>query len=141
MSLNGPLPIIFDETFPVGLYGLKVEPLNDFEASTRENPVQARDKDTGELMWTVEVMDLDPQARDRTFKVKVPAKHQPVLPAEMEHAPLRPVAFVGLTVTPWLNDNGGRAKVGLSVRALRMVDAAEYRKTAPAGATAPAKVA
>ncbi|MBA8794032.1 hypothetical protein FHX74_001637 [Friedmanniella endophytica] len=135
------MPVNFDQAFPLGLYGLKVEPLNDFEASTRENPVQARDKDTGELMWTVEVMDLDPEARERTFKVKLPAPHQPVLPAEMEHAPLRPVAFVGLTVTPWLNDNGGRTKVGLSVRALRMVDAAEYRKTASSGANASSKVA
>ena len=42
--------------------------------------MQARDKDTGLPVWQVEVLDFDPQAREKTFKVKIAAAVQPVPP-------------------------------------------------------------
>ena len=42
--------------------------------------VQQADKVTGLPLWVVEVIDADPEARQRTVKVKVAAEYQPVLP-------------------------------------------------------------
>ena len=67
--------------FPHGLGVVgAVTPLDDFDASTKENRVQARDKESGLPVWTVDVMDFDPDARERTFKVKIAAAVQPVPP-------------------------------------------------------------
>jgi hypothetical protein len=92
--------------------------LDDFDASTREKRMQAREKDSGLPVWSVEVMDFDPEARDRTFKVKIAAPVQPVPPEALAGAPVRPVVLEGLTVTPYLKDVGnGRQRIGYSLRA------------------------
>ncbi len=88
----------------------EVVPLADFDKSTRENRVQAHDADTGMPMWVVEVMDFDPAARDRMFKVKIAAEHQPVPPEAVAGTPVRPVVLDGLLVMPYLNDNGPRRR-------------------------------
>ena len=62
------------------MWSSEVEPLDDFDKSTKDNRVQARDKDTGLPLWQVEVLDFDPQAREKTFKVKIAAEVQPVPP-------------------------------------------------------------
>ena len=81
MAVSGPFKVECGELFPHGLGVVSpVEPLADFDKSTRENRVQARDKETGLLMWSVEVLDFDPQAREKTFRVKIAAAVQPVLP-------------------------------------------------------------
>src|SRR5215210_7369935 len=79
MAIQGPFKVDCGQQFPygIGIIG-GFSPLPDFDASTRENRVQARDKDTGLPMWTVDVIDFDPEARERTFKVKVAAAVQPV---------------------------------------------------------------
>jgi hypothetical protein len=45
-------------------------------------------------------MDFDPDARERTFKVKIAAEVQPVPPTAIPGTPVRPVLLEGLTVTP-----------------------------------------
>jgi len=67
----------------------------DFDASTPENRVQARDKETGDPVWSVEVVDPDPEARTRLLKVKIAARTQPVLPDSQPGSPFRPVEFDG----------------------------------------------
>ena len=57
-------------------------------------------------MWVVEVIDADPQARDKTARVKVAAADQPVLPPAVTGMPFVPVEFTGLTVTPYVNQAG-----------------------------------
>jgi hypothetical protein len=42
------------------LHRREVEPVKDFDASTNGRFVQARDKQAGELVWQVSVMDADP---------------------------------------------------------------------------------
>ena len=117
MGLQGPFPVDCGAVFPYGLGVVgAVSALDDFDASTRERKVQARDKETGLPVWQVDVMDFDPEARERTFKVKVAAAVQPVPPEAVAGLPVRPVVLEGLTVTPWIKE-GQRAKIAYSVRA------------------------
>lgn len=117
MAMSGPLRVECDEVFPhgVGIVGA-VTPLADFDASTRENRVQARDKESGLPVWVVDVIDFDPDARERTLKVKVAAAVQPVPPSAVTGTPVRPVLLEGLTVTPYIKD-GSRPRIGYSLRA------------------------
>jgi hypothetical protein len=57
-------------------------------------------------VWTVDVIDADPQARARTVKVKVAAEYQPTLPPASAGSPFTAVEFTGLTVTPYVNQAG-----------------------------------
>ena len=124
MSVQVPFKVEFDDVFPhgVGIVG-PVGAQVDFDASTKENRVQARDKVTGLPVWVVDVMDFDPEARERTFKVKITAPVQPVPPAEVAGWPSRPVRLEGLTVTPYLKESGaGRPRIAYSMRATTLVE-------------------
>lgn len=124
MAISRGIKVHHDDVFPHGAYVVgDVEPVRDFERSTRERPVQATDKETGQLVWSVSVLDPDPDARKdaKTVTVKISAPVQPVPPGEIAAGmPFRPVEFDGLTVTPYLNENGGRARVAFSFRATGM---------------------
>jgi hypothetical protein len=117
MAVQGPFKIECSELFPHGLGVVSaVSSLDDFDASTRENRVQARDKDSGLPLWSVDVIDFDPAARERTFKVKIAAAVQPVPPEAVAGTPVRPVLLEGLTVTPYIKD-GKFPKIAYSLRA------------------------
>jgi hypothetical protein len=123
MALTSRIPITMLDLFPHGAYLVsEVEPVRDFDKSTREMPVQSVDKDTNELVWQVTVLDADPDARtaDKTVKVKIAARYQPVPPEAAAGMPFRPVEFDGLTVTAYVVEGGGRARVGYSFRATEM---------------------
>ena len=122
MAVQGPFKVVCEEVFPHGLGVVSsVTPMADFDASTRENRVQARDRDTGLPVWVVEVMDFDPDARERTFKVKIAADSAPAVPPLIPGTPVRPVVLQGLTVTPYLKETGNdRQKVAYSLRASGM---------------------
>ena len=67
MSVQGPFKI---DCGPHGLGVIsEVSSLDDFDKSTKDNRVRARDKDTGLPLWQVEVLDFDPQAREKTYRV------------------------------------------------------------------------
>jgi hypothetical protein len=83
MAHSGRFKINHGDPFPHGAYLVsEVEPVRDFDKSTRERPVQAVDKESGLLVWSVSVLDVDPDApKDaKTVTVKVVAAHQPVPP-------------------------------------------------------------
>lgn len=103
MAIQGPFKVNCSDVFPhgVGIVGA-VTQLVDFDRSSKETKVQQLDKESGVPVWTVDVMDFDPEARERTFKVKIVAPVQPVPPSAIEGAPVRPVLLEGLTVTPYL---------------------------------------
>ena len=117
MSLQGPFKVDCADVFQHGLGVVgAVSSLDDFDASTKEKRVQARDKESGLPVWVVDVMDFDPEAKERTFKVKIAAVVQPVPPPAVDGAPVRPVVLEGLMVTPWIKESGnGRAKLAYSV--------------------------
>ena len=116
MALQGPIPVEFRLVFPAGVYAAgSFEPVRDFDASSSNGRfVQSKDKTSGLPLWQVEVIDADTEARTRTVKVKVAAQVQPVLPNAPAGVPFVPVEFTGLTVTPYVNQNG---KLGYSLKA------------------------
>src|SRR5437764_12974749 len=115
-------PVAMGDVFPDGVYAMSVEQAQDYdEKSGRRTP--SKDKQTGELVWTVTVIDRDPLAREKQVKVKVTAPYQPVLPGEIAPGSgLHPVDFTGLTITPYVNEGraGGRARLAYAIRATGM---------------------
>jgi len=121
MALGNRLKISHGDVFGLGAYVVgDVEAVRDFEKSTRERAVQAVDKESGLLVWSVSVLDADPEARKdmKTVTVKISAPVQPIPPEAMPGVPFRPVEFEGLTVTPYLDDK--RNRIAYSFRATGM---------------------
>jgi hypothetical protein len=148
MALQGAIPVEFGQVFPHGAFALGVEPVNDFESGK-----PARDKATNELMWAVDVIDADPEARGKakSVKVKVIAPVCPVSPEEVPGVPFRPIEFDGLTATPWVEFTGGkdregnpRTRINFSLKAKGArapggsVSGGSGRRSASAGQSAPA---
>lgn len=123
MAMQKRFPVAFDAVFPRGAFLVgEVEAVADFNAAAREDGSrpQQLDKDTRLPVWSVQVLDADPEAskRDKTVTVKLLASHQPVPPSNETPFPFTPVEFVGLTALPWIDDNGaGRARIAWSFRA------------------------
>ncbi|MEO3862492.1 plasmid replication, integration and excision activator [Acrocarpospora sp. B8E8] len=112
--------------FPHGAYVTgEVSPVLDFDASTKDRPVPARDRETGELVWAVPVMDGDPtlKAASKSVAVKIVSNTQPEIPAAPPQMAalgltLVPVEFVGMAVTPWVNP-AGRLAYSFKARGMR----------------------
>ncbi|MEJ3748463.1 hypothetical protein WEI85_34915 [Actinomycetes bacterium KLBMP 9797] len=136
LSLRVPVP--FEYVFPHGALALGVDAQLDFERRGQGDD-QARDKDSGERIWVVRVMDLDPEAgrfgRTTEVKVKVVAPHQPVLPASSVPGYPPSIEFDGLTLTPYVDSQ--RCKAGDKCRA-RMAYSLRATAIKPAGVTAAA---
>lgn len=139
MALNGRFYVAMDEVFPFGAYVVsEVEPVRDFEKSTRERPVQAVDRESGLPVWSVSVLDADPAARksDRTVTVKIAAPHQPVPPAAADGIPFAAVEFEMLTVTPYVDDKRGRVAYSFRARDMRAPVPAKGGRSSSAGEAA-----
>ena len=109
MALQGAIPIDFGTVFPDGAYAAGVfEAVRDFDRSQGDRFVQQLDKGTGLPVWTVDVIDADPNARERTVRVKVAAEYQPTLPPASAGLPFVAVEFNGMTVTPYVKEATGR---------------------------------
>jgi hypothetical protein len=99
--LQGPIPIEFGMVFPDGAYAAGgIEMVRDFDRSSGDRVVQQADKHTGLPLWVVEVIDADPEAWQRTVRVKIAAQVQPVLPPAAPGSPFTAVEFDGMAVTP-----------------------------------------
>ncbi|PKB32451.1 plasmid replication, integration and excision activator [Pseudonocardia alni] len=123
MAITNKFPVAMGDVFPHGAFVVsEVEPVRDFDKSAPGRPVQQLDKDSGLPVWSVSVLDADPAARrtDKTVTVKIAAPHQPVPPEAAAGLPFRPVEFDGLTVTPYVQESGGRPRVAYSFRAAGM---------------------
>ncbi|MFI6458275.1 tyrosine-type recombinase/integrase [Streptosporangium amethystogenes] len=67
MAIQGPIPVRFEQVFPHGCFIVgEVEQVKDFDASSKGRTVYAKDKNTGELVWQVAVMDADPTVKAGT---------------------------------------------------------------------------
>lgn len=135
MAIQGPIGVGFRDVFPHGAYAMGVEPVRDFDRSTKDHAVQARDKETGVPVWAVEVLDGDPEARatDRSVKVKITSEVEPTLPDLMPGLPFRPVEFDGLRVRPYVNQQTGRLAYSFSADVMRS-PAATVKGGTPAAA-------
>jgi hypothetical protein len=122
MAMQRRIRVQFEDMFPAGAFLVgDVEPVADFDGVKNAEGVrpQVRDKDNGLLVWSVPVLDADPEAgkKDKTVVVKISAKVQPVPPAIPAGFPFAPVEFVGLTATAYVDDNGSRPRLAWSLRA------------------------
>lgn len=120
MAMPRKIKVGFQDVFPFGTYAVsEVTPVRDFDKSTKDRAIQAVDDETGLLVWAVDVMDGDPEARkaQRQVTVKVLAQVQPVLPENKTGLPFTPVEFDGMTATPYISDNGPRPVLAWSFRA------------------------
>ena len=129
MALSRHIPITNELVFPHGAYAVGVEQVVDFEASTREQRVQAHDRDTGLPLWAISVLDADPEARAKVVRVKIAARNPPVLPQAAAGSPFPAVAFEGLTATGYVDTSGSRPRIAWSFRATAVRGASP--KTAP----------
>jgi hypothetical protein len=111
MALQGPIPVEFGMVFPDGAYAAGgIEMVRDFDRSSGDRVVQQADKHTGLPLWVVEVIDADPDARQRMVKVKITAQVQPVLPSPTPGSPFTAVEFDGMTATPYVDTSRCQAK-------------------------------
>jgi hypothetical protein len=131
MSVKVEVPC--EQVFPHGALCLGVEPQVDFDKRGKGGDDQARDKVTGERVWVVRVMDLDPDAakpgRSTEVKVKIAAPNQPVPPKSKVAGYPPAVVFEGVTLTPYVDSsrcsgNGPRCRgrLAFSIRATAMLD-------------------
>ncbi|MGH3903259.1 MAG: plasmid replication, integration and excision activator, partial [Pseudonocardiaceae bacterium] len=121
MAINGRFRVSMEDVFAAGAFVVgEVERVRDFEKSTPDRFVQAKDRETGELVWSVPVLDADESAPKsaKTVVVKISAPHQPVPPEAVGGLPFRPVEFEGLTVTPYVDDKRNRVAYSLRARAM-----------------------
>jgi hypothetical protein len=129
------MPVQHSEVFPHGAYLVgEVQPVSDFNAQPRPDGSrpQATDPESGLLVWSVPVLDADPEAgkRDKTVTVKVSAKVQPVPPENTSGTPFTLIEFTDLTATAWIDDNGPRPRLAWSFRASGLTAPGEARKSA-----------
>lgn len=113
MAIARRFRITHEEVFGHGAYLVsEVSPVLDFEKSSRETKVQQVDKETGLLLWSVDALDADPEARkqSKTVSVKFAAPHQPVPPANASGMPFTPVVLEGLRALPYVDKNGNRVR-------------------------------
>ena len=122
MAITGPIPMTQGVVFSYGCYGVgDVQAMRDFDRSTKDQAIQAVDRESGLLVWTIDVIDADPEARERTVRVKLLAPVQPVPPEQAPGMPFRPVEFEGLTATPYVATTAtGRSRLAWSLRATGM---------------------
>ncbi len=131
MALRGGtrFAVRFEDVFPAGcaLVPESLGEVEDYDEKTgRRTP--AKDKLTGQSVYQVRVMDLDPELgkRPRETTVKIVSDHQPHPPTG---APFEPVEFVGMTVTPYVANNG-RLAYSLRATAMRAPGGASARQAA-----------
>ncbi len=109
-----------DQVFPFGVFKIgDVVPVRDFDRSSKDQFVQATD-DKGTPIWSIEVIDGDPEARQRTIKVKITSPVAPQLPDGVKDEPFSPLSFEGLNITPYVDTNGPRARLAISTKATGM---------------------
>jgi len=123
MAIPKWLQIDHNQVFSLGAFLVsEVTPMIDFDKSSGENRVQARDRDTGLPMWQVEVLDGDPAApkRSRTVTVKFAAPTQPTAPTNSSGTPFTPVVFESLMALPYVERSGDFSRIAWSFRASGM---------------------
>jgi hypothetical protein len=143
MAIAKRFSIAHDEVFPFGAYLIGVvAPVFDFDKSSKDAKVQQVDKDSGLLLWSVDVVDADPEAgkKAKTVTVKIAAKVQPVPPEALPGLPFRPVVFEGLTALPYIDDGGNFSRIAWSFKADTMT-APKAPAPAAAGSAAAKPVA
>jgi hypothetical protein len=134
MTMKVPVPWEF--VAPQGALFLGVEPVTDFDKRGQGDD-QARDKDTGERLWLVRVLDLDPEAgkfgASKELKVKLAAPVQPVAPTRTIPGYPPMVEFDGVTLTPYVDSQRCKATGKCRARQAWSIRATAMSEVKPAG--------
>lgn len=139
MAMQRRLNVKFSDVFPAGAYVVgDVTPVADYDVPTpKDQPrPQKRDKETGQPVWSVPVLDADPEAgkNEKTVNVKILATHQPVPPENPNPGlPFVPVEFVELVAVPWIEQSGDFSKLQWSLTAMEMIAPRPASKPASGG--------
>lgn len=123
MSVPKWLHVPHEQVFPHGAFLVSdVTQVVDFERSTRDNRVQAADRESGLPLWQVEVLDGDPAAakRSRTVTVKFATESQPVAPTNSSGTPFTSAVFERLMILPYIERSGDFSRIAWSFRASGM---------------------
>jgi hypothetical protein len=81
MANLGPFPVEFGAVFPFGAFAAgPVEKVRDFDRSSGDRVIQQSGKASGLPLWVVEVINPDPETRQRTNAASLSpaARCQPV---------------------------------------------------------------
>jgi hypothetical protein len=127
MAVDGRIPVRHEDVFTQPVLLMSVEPVEDFDRvkAARENgqidpvnkrptiDVQERDKNTGQRLWSVSIIDPTARTGSREIKVKIPADVQPVPPNGL----MAPAEFEGLEVIPYVDTNRTRPRLAIAYRA------------------------
>jgi hypothetical protein len=139
MAIRGPISVPFEVAFPAGALARgAIEAVPDYDASTKERPVQQRDKTSGLPVWRLSLIDQDPDARrgQELVSVKFAAAVPPTLPADVvPGTELRAVELIGLAVIPYVESKDLRGRLAYSMWAtgLRAAAKPSGRPSAPIG--------
>jgi hypothetical protein len=123
MSVPKWLKVSHQQVFPHRAFLVSdVTAVIDYERSTKDTKVQATDRQSGQPLWQVEVLDGDPAAskRARTLTVKFATAAQPVCPPNASGMPFTPVVFEELSVLPYIDRSGESSRIAWSFRASGM---------------------
>ncbi len=107
MAVSGRIPVRHEDVFTQPVMLASVDPVKDFEKDRAkvEDP-QERDKETGQRLWAVSVIDWSAPAGHREIKIKMAADQQPVSSGGIG----QPVEFEGLQVVPWVDGRGCKSR-------------------------------
>lgn len=112
------IPVHCDLVFGHGAFlTTAVEPVMEFKDG-RSTGRQKVDEASGEPIWSVTVLDADPEVKGpaKSVKVQIVAKHQPVPPAPEGGFPFAMVEFDGMAIRPYVTQvMEGRWKVAYSI--------------------------
>ncbi|GIH10318.1 hypothetical protein Rhe02_83850 [Rhizocola hellebori] len=127
MAIKEFIPVRFELVFPHGAY-LNSEVMPVFAYEDGKKLGQAVHPETGERIWSVTVIDGDPElkAAQKAVTVKLIAGVQPVPPAAVPGSPFTPVEFTDMVVKPYVAESGfggGRGRLTWTIQARDIVAA------------------
>ncbi|QUR68945.1 plasmid replication, integration and excision activator [Mycobacterium spongiae] len=134
MAVPKRVKVSHQEVFPHRAFLVSdVTTVIDYERSTKDNKIQATDRESGQPLWQVEVLDGDPAARKgaRTLTVKFATSKQPECPPSTSGMPFTPVVFEDLSVLPYIDRSTEAGRIAWSFRASGMT--ADTSKPGPSG--------
>ena len=139
MGVNGPYYVDSAKQFPYGLVMLgEITKAREFDKSKKQDERrQERDRDTGLPLWRCTCADMDPDAWEKTFEVKIAAEAQPVAPGLTANGPTRLVQLEGVRINTYPKVTGRTPDGKDIVKSAYVVTATGIAPVKSAGAEGP----
>lgn len=147
MAMPKKMQLTTEQVFPAGAFVVgEVEPVRDYDAPAPPKGVdrpQKRDQETGLMVWTVPILDADPEAKknQKTVNVKILSATQPVPPVNTSGMPFIPVEFTDLEVGYYVKTEGDFSRLEWTFMARGMSEPAGRKPAAGSGGASSSKAA